>query len=56
MPSDNMKLILVRVPDDVHKWIDAQKAVNCTSKSAEIVRALRERMERDEGKLVGSND
>lgn len=38
----------LRLPVDIRDWIDRQAAVNRSSKSSEIVRSIRERMERVE--------
>ena len=38
--------LLIRVPDDVKAWLDQQAVLNCSTKSSEIVRSIRERIER----------
>lgn len=42
----------LRLPVDIRNWIDGQAALNRSSKSSEIVRAIRERMERQEAKAA----
>ena len=36
----------LRMPSDINKWIEAEAARNLRSKNAEIVMALKEKMER----------
>ena len=38
---------LVKLPCDVRRWLEAKSAYNQTPMTAEILRALRERMERE---------
>jgi len=38
--------IIVRLPDDVKEWLDAQVYAYQSNQASEVVRALRERMER----------
>jgi len=40
--------VLVRLPPEVKEWLVAEAARNCASHNSEIVRALREKMERVE--------
>jgi hypothetical protein len=45
--------VLVRLPPEVKEWLVAEAARNCASHNSEVVRALREKMERIEAaKLV----
>lgn len=46
MKSRKMSQILVRLPDDIKEWLSAQSDKNYSSQNSEIVRALRERMDR----------
>jgi predicted transcriptional regulator len=38
----------IRLPDDVRQWLKDQAIYNCTSLSAEAIRAIRERMALEE--------
>ncbi|OAN86270.1 Arc family DNA-binding protein [Sulfitobacter geojensis] len=38
----------MRLPPDLKDWIAAQAAANVSSQNSEIIRAIRERMERTE--------
>jgi len=38
----------LRLPPDLKSWIEAQAEANAVSQNSEIVRAIRERMERTE--------
>ncbi|MDP5307583.1 DNA-binding protein [Paracoccus spongiarum] len=42
------KPLQLRLPADLKAWIADQAAVNASSQNSEIVRAVRERMERAE--------
>lgn len=42
----NRKSLQLRLPVDLKDWIAAQAAANVSSQNSEIVRAIRERMER----------
>lgn len=42
--------IKLRLPGELKDWIDRQAEKNRSSKSSEIVRSIRERMERSEQK------
>ncbi len=44
----------VRIPGDIREWLDAQVKRNGSSNSSEIVRALRERMDRVSGDEVAA--
>lgn len=44
----NRKPLQLRLPDDLKVWIAAQAKKNGSSQNSEIVRAIRERMERQE--------
>ncbi|MDV3515168.1 Arc family DNA-binding protein [Stenotrophomonas sp. C1657] len=44
----------LRLPRDVRDWIGCQAAQNRSSKSSEIIRSIRERMDRVEFKATGS--
>jgi hypothetical protein len=46
MQSRMMPKLMVRLPADVKEWLEAQAARNAASQASEIVRAVRERMER----------
>lgn len=38
--------ILLRVPRDLKSWVEAQAEINGSSQNSEIIRAIRERMNR----------
>lgn len=42
------KPMQLRLPTDLKEWIAAQAAANASSQNSEIIRAIRERMERTE--------
>lgn len=42
------KPMQLRLPPDLKAWIEAQAETNASSQNSEIVRAVRERMERQE--------
>ena len=44
----NRKPMQLRLPADLKEWIEAQAAKNGASQNSEIIRAVRERMERDQ--------
>jgi hypothetical protein len=46
--SQNLPKIIVRLPKDVKNWLLEQAAENASSQTSEIVRAVRERMERQQ--------
>ena len=46
MKRETFPKIIVRLPPDVKAWLEAQKELHRSSQTSEIVRALRERMER----------
>ena len=46
MNSRYMPKITIRVPQDLKAWLAQQSERNASSQSSEIVRAVRERMER----------
>ena len=46
MSSRDLPKIVVRLPRDVKKWLVEQAEANASSQTSEIVRAVRERMER----------
>lgn len=45
---DDRKPVQLRLPVDLKEWIEAQAEKNGSSQNSEIVRAVRERMERVE--------
>jgi len=45
--NDNGGVPLVKLPHDVRRWLEAKSSYNQTPMTAEILRALRERMERE---------
>ena len=45
--SRDMPRLIVRLPNDVKAWLAAQAQRNASSQGSEIVRAVRERMERE---------
>ncbi|SDX21297.1 Arc family DNA-binding protein [Roseicitreum antarcticum] len=38
--------IAIRLPADLKEWIEAQAAINGSSQNSEVIRAIRERMDR----------
>jgi hypothetical protein len=46
MKHETFPKIIVRLPPDVKAWVETQAQYNVSSQTSEIVRALRERMER----------
>lgn len=46
MNSRKLPQIVVRMPTDVKEWINAQAEKNYGSQNSEIVRCIREKMER----------
>lgn len=42
------KPLQLRLPPELKDWIAAQAAANASSQNSEIIRAIRERMERTE--------
>lgn len=43
-----MKPMQLRLPEALKNWIAAQAAVNGSSQNSEVIRAIRERMDRQE--------
>lgn len=39
--------LMLRLPPDTKAWVEAQAALNATSQNSEIVRSIRERMDRE---------
>jgi Arc/MetJ-type ribon-helix-helix transcriptional regulator len=50
MDSRYMPKITIRLPQELKSWLAQQAQRNASSQSSEIVRAVRERMERTSGK------
>ncbi len=48
MNGRNLPKIMVRLPRDVKTWLAEQAAENASSQTSEIVRAVRERMVRQQ--------
>lgn len=48
IPCEDATRLTVRIPADIRDWLTGQVKRNASSHSSEIVRALRERMERME--------
>lgn len=42
------KPLQLRLPQDVKNWVERQAKTNMSSQNSEIIRAIRERMERTE--------
>jgi Arc-like DNA binding domain len=51
----SMSRILVRLPTDVRNWLKSQAEANSSTMTAEVVRSVRDRIERDARKSGGSN-
>ena len=47
MDRETKTQLKVRLPADVKEWIERQVAKNASSQNSEIVRAVRERMDRE---------
>ena len=45
-PSWNMQKLWVRFPDDVKAWLADQAERNGSSQTSEVIRSVRERMDR----------
>lgn len=45
-PSDQLPRFMVRLPHDLKLWVERQARKNGSSQNSEIIRAIRERMER----------
>lgn len=43
------KPLQLRLPNDLKEWIASQAAANASSQNSEIIRAIRERKEREMG-------
>lgn len=41
------KQLQIRLPHDAKSWIEEQAAANASSQNSEVVRSIRERMERE---------
>jgi hypothetical protein len=46
-PSEALPKLWIRLPHDVKKWLASQARRNASSQTSEIVRSLRERMDRE---------
>lgn len=46
MKKHDLPKIVIRLPEDVKDWLVEQAAENASSQTSEIVRAVRERMQR----------
>ena len=46
-PSRALPRLMVRLPNDIKKWVAQQAKKNASSQTSEIVRSVRERMERE---------
>ncbi len=53
MSRKNLPQIVIRLPEDVKAWIAAQAEKNYSSQNSEIVRAIRERMQRNAEQPTG---
>ena len=49
-PSDQAPKLQVRFPADVKEWIEREAKRNANSQNSEIIRCIRERMERQNEK------
>lgn len=48
-PSNSLPKLMVRLPHDVKAWLSAQAERNQSSQNSEVIRAIRERMTREQG-------
>lgn len=46
-PSDALPKLWVRFPVDVKRWLASQARKNASSQASEVVRSIRERMDRE---------
>ncbi len=46
-PSELLPKLWIRLPHDIKRWIAQQAKRNASSQTSEIVRSVRERMERE---------
>lgn len=46
------KQLALRVPEELKDWLSAQAARNSSSLNSEVIRAVRERMERQEAAIA----
>jgi hypothetical protein len=44
--NDDYQKLLVRLPKEVKAWLKEQASIHSSSETSEIIRAVRERMER----------
>jgi hypothetical protein len=51
--AQNVKLLSIKLPVDVHEQLSRWAAHNVSSMNAELVRCARERAEREQAKAVG---
>ena len=52
MKSRAMPKFVLRLPQEMKDWLATQAALNASSQNSEIIRAVRERMERSQTKGV----
>jgi predicted HicB family RNase H-like nuclease len=51
------KPMQLRLPNEIKDWVSAQAEANASSQNSEIIRAIRERMDRDPSQcLVSESD
>ena len=48
----NDRQLNLRIPEDLKVWIEAQSSCNGSSQTSEVIRALRERMQRVEAEAA----
>ena len=44
---------LIRLPKDVKQWLERESARNVSTQTAEVVRSVRERMQREQTRAMG---
>lgn len=54
-PSRDLPRLMIRLPIDVKKWLATQARRNASSQTSEIVRSLRERMDREAETKIRTN-
>ena len=54
MSSRDLPKIVVRLPRDVKQWLAEEAANNASSQTSEIVRAVRERMQRVQTEVMAA--
>jgi hypothetical protein len=54
MAKGDLQRAAVRLPPDIKQWLEVQTIRNASSQNSEIVRSIRERMDRDAWREVSN--